>query len=179
MECKINTFYLIKVNLMKKIIIFILCITALFSACEEDTTSASYVLDSVVNRDIVPYTKRYVYGAHEYSDMYLSDERSESLYGCVIYGLCNDFAVAISKKDLIAEVHVFMAKDADKKKRLIEIFNERIEVLCSKELYIYDANEAENIDAQIFESGLCVVLIAGVDSDKAKKDLQEILTNLE
>lgn len=164
---------------MKKIILLLLCFTALFSACEKKQTSASDVLDSVLRGDIVPYTKRYVYGVPEHSDMYLSTERCESLYGCDVYELCNDFAIALSKKDLIAEIHVFFAKDADKKKRLCEIFNERIEVLSGKELYIYDQGEAESINAQIFEKGLCIIMIAGIDGDLANKELQNALTNLE
>ena len=160
---------------MKKILLFLFLSLTLFVSCAHSKVSALEIVERVTAQGVIPHMKTYEFFAASYTDKYLEKDLSKTLYGCDIYDYCSDFAVAISKKDTVSEVHVLVAKSEDAADHLKNCLEQRADVLRDKEIYLYDAQGAENINAMIFQKGLYVCLAAGQSSEIVYEKLCELI----
>jgi len=147
---------------MKKIMIFLLVLSAMLVSCGGKSPSAKEICTEVISLCAVPYAKKYEYFAKEYSDLYLKEDLSLILYDCDIYDYCSDFSIAVSKKDLVSELHILVAKNAQKADLLKKRLDYRADALRDRELYLYDSKNAETINAMIYQNGLYVCLWQGI-----------------
>lgn len=160
---------------MKKILLLLIVSLTLFISCADGKKSALEIVERVTTQGVIPYMKTYECFAASYTDKYLEKDLSKTLYGCDIYDYCSDFAVAISKNDTVSEVHVLVAKSEDAADHLKNCLEQRADVLRDKEVYLYDAQGAENINAMIFQKGLYVCLAAGQSSEIVYEKLCELI----
>ena len=147
----------------------------LLTSCTGKKISAQSVANEVLEQNAIPYAKRYVYSAADYTDRYLDEGLSKLLYGCNIYDHCSDFAVALCKKDLVSELHILVAKSIEKADHLKKRLEERVDTLRDKEIYLYDSENAESINAMIYQKGLYVCLSVGQNSEIMYEKLCNIL----
>ena len=97
------------------------------------------------------------------------------LYDCDLYEYCSDFSIAISKKDLVSELHVLIAQSRDKADYLKKRLEYRANVLRDKELYLYDTENAESINAMIYQKDLYVFLAIGPSSEIMYEKISELM----
>lgn len=163
---------------MKKILSLLIILPMIFVSCAQGQCkrSADDIASAVVSKNAIPHMKRYICSATEYTDRYLDKELSEILYGCDIYDHCSDFSIVMCKKDIVSELHVLVAKNEEKSDYLKSKLKERADTLRDKEIYLYDSENAEYINAMVYQKGLYVCLVAGESSEIMYAKLCEILT---
>ena len=150
--------------------------TLTLASCAQEKENADAVAQKVLEQSVLPYAKRYSFSAPSYSDLYLDLSLSNVLYGCDIYEYCSDFSVAISHKDIVSELHILVAKTSEKADSLIKKLESRANSLRDKEIYLYDIENAESINAMIYQKDLYVCLAVGENSEimyeKLSKELK-------
>ena len=160
---------------MKKLLSLLVILSLVLLSCAKSRAPADGIASEVLSQAAIPYAKRYVFGTPEYSDKYLDGDLSFMLYGCDIYECCSDFSIALCKKDVVSELHILVAQSNSKADRLRGCLEERIMILRDKEIYMYDMENAENINAMIYQNGLYVCLVAGPSSEIMYERLCELI----
>lgn len=160
---------------MKKFLVIFIILTLLLSSCQKREMRIHDIANKVASNNAIPYPRHYVCGAAEYSDKYLHGSISQILYGCDILGYCSDFSVTLSKKDVVSELHILLAKSEEKADSLKKCLKSRADVLRNKEIYLYDPENADKINAMVYQKGLYVCLVAGENSEIMYEKLCKIL----
>ena len=138
-----------------------LFILATLSCGPSDRTVDCYaMLEQVCRRNTVAYAKKYCFFAGENDYKRLDEETSLALYGYDLYDYCSDFAVAICRGAKISEIHILLAKDEGAADALLLSLEKRSELIRSRELYWFDAQDALLVGASIYVKGNFLCLAA-------------------
>lgn len=160
---------------MRKFLLLFVLSSIIFTSCVDKKITANEIVDQVTEQNVIPHAKRYDFWAADHTDRYLDEDLSEVLYGCNIYDYCSDFAVSVSKKDIVSELHILVAQSEEAADHLKNLLEKRVDVLRDKEIYLYDMENAENINAMIYINGLYVCLAAGQSSEIMYEKLEKML----
>ncbi len=105
----------------------------------------------------------------------LSNERAEQLYdGMDPTSLCDDYAVCLSRRDQVFEIHIYRLSATNRTAELAKILQRRIELLQSPDVYLYDPEGYEEIvnSAAVYRRGKYVCLLVTPDNDAVWKEIK-------
>lgn len=98
----------------------------------------------------------------------LDTRRAAQLYdGMDPVPLCDGYAVCLSPRDRVYEIHIYRCSATDRTGELEKILRRRIELLQSPDVYLYDPEGYEEIvnAAAVYRKGKYVCLLATPDND--------------
>ncbi len=106
----------------------------------------------------------------------LSDQRAEMLYsGMNPVSLCDGYAVCLSPRDRVYEIHIYRCSATDRTGELEKILRRRIEILQSPDVYLYDPEGYEEIvnSAAVYVRGRYVCLLVTPDNGAVWEAIRE------
>lgn len=105
----------------------------------------------------------------------LSEERAGQLYdGMDPTSLCDDYAICLSRRDSVFEIHIYRSSATNRTAELSKILQRRIELLQSPDVYLYDPEGYEEIvnSAAVYSKGKYVCLLVTPDNDAVWKEIK-------
>ncbi len=166
---------------MKKLLkLLALCLltASILTSCTKNTPNATDLLfEALDTLDTLPAYEIYYSGAPQYSESIMDSEKSELLYrNAQIASYAESFACVLGEDDAIWEIHVFVALSAGDAAFIENALAKRLDMLQSREIYIYDSEvyEARVADAKVFRDGKVVCLTVCDENSQVLKTIKKV-----
>lgn len=98
----------------------------------------------------------------------LDEDQAKQLYdGMSPIPLCDGYALCLSPRDQVYEIHIYRCSATDRTDELEKILRRRIELLQSQDVYLYDPDGYEQTvnSAAVYRKGKYVCLLVTPDND--------------
>ena len=170
---------------MKKILLFILAAftVLLLVSCQEESKETDITPKELVSSIVAEYEKKFdnIPGAKLYTTV--SEEDADGYMDPLLAGftfskdgrditeltLTDSFAIRIPEGKSAFEIHCYKVSNASDVSKLESLCNNRIEILKSSNIVLYDPSQDEVIkNAQVVTEGNFVFLISSADNSIAK-----------
>ncbi|MBE6608533.1 MAG: hypothetical protein E7633_08250 [Ruminococcaceae bacterium] len=148
---------------LKSATCLLLLIVLSLTSCQKKVSDATDVLfDALDTEKDLPAYNIYYSDAPEYSQSVLSNDKCLRLYrdeNMVSYA--QSFACALGCDDLVWEIHVFVAKSLGDAGFIENALSKRLDIIQSREIYIYDMDTYEKrvASGKVFRDGKVVCLV--------------------